>query len=60
MTHWKWLSNHPKKQPSWSAAIEIAPSKNTWRLFFIKKMSFSDIGNSNKFSEYFLVLIKLL
>ena len=37
----------------------IAPSKNTRRLFFYK-MSFSYIGNNNKFSEYFLVLIKLL
>ena len=59
MTHWKWLNNHPKKHPSWSAAIEIAPSKKYTETVFYK-MSFSNIGNNNKFSEYFLVLIKLL
>ena len=53
MTHWKWLSNPPKKQPSWSAAIEISSSKNTKSNCFLYKMRFSNIENNNKFLNIF-------
>ena len=54
MTHWKWLSNHLKKEPPWTAATEIAPSKiHGDTVFFIKCAL---VTGNNKFSEYFFLI----